>query len=142
MGEEKVAVLGKVHPEVAENFSFVKDVYIAEIRIDAVASKANKTFRYLPFAKFPSIDRDFALVMKEEVAAQDVVDCFTKLPLCENVKVFDVYRNAQQLGEGNKSIAVTVTFRDRNKTLEDKNIEKQVSSCLKELQEKYGATLR
>ena len=142
MGEEKVAVLGKVHPEVAENFSFVKDVYIAEIRIDAVASKANKTFSYLPFTKFPSIDRDFALVMKEEVAAQDVVDCFTKLPLCENVKVFDVYRNAQQLGEGNKSIAVTVTFRDRNKTLEDKNIEKQVSSCLKELQEKYGATLR
>lgn len=141
-GDECVAVFGKVHPEVAKNFDFATDVYAAEIRIDALNAHADKTFRYQTFAKFPSIDRDFALVMKEEVHAQDIVDCFTKIPLCENVKVFDVYRNAAQLGEGNKSIAVTVTFRDKNKTLEDKNIEKQLSSCLKELQEKYGATLR
>ena len=63
------------------------------------------------------------------------------LSLVENATLFDVYRG-EQLGANKKSLAISVVFRDKNKTLQDADIEKQVGKALKNIKEKYNAVLR
>ena len=73
--------------------------------------------------------------------AQNILDEFLNLPLVESATLFDTYRS-EQLGAGKKSLAISVVFRDANKTLQDNDIEKQAGKALRAINEKYGAALR
>ena len=132
---------GKIHPQVASNFDIGVDCWYAEINLDALYVLARSDIKYQPFTKFPSVSRDFAFLCDEEVAAQDVLDEFLNLPLVESADLFDVYRG-EKLGAGKKSLAITVVLRDKNKTLQDSDIEKQCAKALKSLKEKYNVVLR
>ncbi len=132
---------GKLHPSVAANFDIECECMYAEIFLDVLLQNARADVHFVPFAKFPSVSRDFALLCDEDVAAQDILDEFLRLPLAESADLFDVYRG-EKLGDGKKSLAITVVFRDKNKTLQDSDIEKQCAKALRAIQEKYGATLR
>lgn len=132
---------GKIHPQVAVNFDINVECLYAELFLDKLLGLKSRGIKFEPFAKYPSITRDFAFVCNEEVAAQDILDEFLALSLVENASLFDVYRG-EQLGIGNKSLAVSVEFRDRNKTLQDSDIEKQVGKALKNIKDKYDAVLR
>ncbi len=136
-----IGVFGKVHPQICENLAIEVECYIAELYLDKLIEVKRSELAFSPIARFPSVTRDFALVCDESVAAQDILDEFLALPLAENAELFDVYRGAQ-LGDGKKSVAVAVSFRDNTKTLQDKDIEKQVGKALKNISDKLGATLR
>jgi phenylalanyl-tRNA synthetase beta chain len=137
-----VASFGLVHPKVAANFDFNKQVYVADINVDVLLSLGKAPFKFQPLSKFPPVLRDFALVMDESVAAQDILDCIkANCPLSDSVTLFDVYRSST-LGENKKSLAVSVSFLDRNKTLADSDIEKQIAKCLAVLSANFGAVLR
>lgn len=133
--------MGKIHPQIAKNFDISVDCFVAELTLEDVFEKDNENFRYKPFGKFPSVTRDFAFVADEDVAAQDLLDEFLCLPQVVQASLFDVYRSPQ-LGEGKKSLAVTVEFKDNNKTLQDEDVAKPVAKALKNIKEKYGAELR
>lgn len=133
--------MGKIHPQIAKNFDISVDCFVAELTLEDVFEKDNENFRYKPFGKFPSVTRDFAFVADEDVAAQDLLDEFLCLPQVTQASLFDVYRSPQ-LGEGKKSLAVTVEFKDNNKTLQDEDVAKPVAKALKNIKEKYGAELR
>ena len=133
--------MGKIHPQIAKNFDISVDCFVAELTLEDVFEKDNENFRYKPFGKFPSVTRDFAFVADEDVAAQDLLDEFLCLPQVAQASLFDVYRSPQ-LGEGKKSLAVTVEFKDHNKTLQDEDVAKPVAKALKNIKEKYGAELR
>lgn len=133
--------MGKIHPQIAKNFDISVDCFVAELALEDVFEKDNENFRYKPFGKFPSVTRDFAFVADEDVAAQDLLDEFLCLPQVAQASLFDVYRSPQ-LGEGKKSLAVTVEFKDNNKTLQDEDVAKPVAKALKNIKEKYGAELR
>lgn len=132
---------GKLHPQVALNFNIETDCFYAELYLDKLLSAAREAVKFEPFAKYPSITRDFAFLCGEDVAAQDILDEFLSLSLVESAQLFDVYRS-EQLGVNNKSLALSVVFRDKNKTLQDSDIEKQVGKALKNIKEKYDAALR
>lgn len=132
---------GKIHPQVASNFDIEVDCMYAELFLDKLTEAKRGEIKFEPFAKYPSIGRDFAFVCDEDVAAQDILDEFFALSLVESAKLFDVYRG-EQLGRGKKSLAVSVIFRDKNKTLQDADIEKQVGKALKIIRDKYNAVLR
>ena len=139
---EKMGFFGEVHPTVADRFGLSEKSYIAQLDFDALYRLKNNIFSFETFAKFPPVDRDFALIMDEDVLAQDVLDEIkNQCPLCEYANLFDTYRS-QAIGEGKKSLAINVRFRDKNKTLKDVDIEKQVSICLQVLKDKFGAVLR
>lgn len=138
---KSVGKFGKVHPQVCANFDIDVDVFYAELSLDALCELRRGEIKFAPIAKFPSVTRDFALVCDEAVAVQDILDEFLAMPLCEDAALFDVYRGAQ-VGEGKKSVAVSVVLRDKNKTLSDSDIEKQVAKALKSVADKYGAVLR
>ena len=136
-----IGSFGKIHPQVAVNFDINVDCWLAELNLDALLTFARNEIRYQPFAKFPSVSRDFAFLCDEDVAAQDILDEFLLLPLVESADLFDVYRG-DKLGVGKKSLAITVVFRDRNKTLQDSDIEKQSGRALRALKEKFNVVLR
>lgn len=136
-----VGCFGKIHPQVASNFDIEVDCMYAELNFDKLFEYVDCAVKYQPFAKFPSVTRDFAFVCDEEVAAQDILDEFLNLKLVESTELFDVYRS-EQLGANKKSLAISVVFRDSNKTLQDADIEKQSGRALNIIKEKYGAVLR
>lgn len=137
----KVGHFGKIHPQVAANFDIQTDCMYAEIYLDKLLKLVRKEIEYRSFPKFPSVSRDFAFLCDEDIAAQDVLDEFLNLPLVERAELFDVYRG-ERLGAGKKSLAITVVFRDKNKTLKDDEIEKQCAKVLRVIKEKYGVALR
>ena len=136
-----VGHFGKIHPQIAANFDIEVDCMYAEIYLDKLFEQARVDFKYSPIAKFPSVSRDFAFLCDEDIDAQSILDEFINLPLVESADLFDIYRG-EKLGYAKKSLAITVVFRDKNKTLQDSDIEKQCSKALKAIKEKYRATLR
>ncbi len=138
---KNIGHFGKIHPQIASNFDIDVDCWYAELYLDELFRLARGDVRYQPFAKYPSVSRDFAFLCNEDVAVQDILDEFTCLSLVESAELFDIYRD-EKLGEGKKSVAITVVFRDRNKTLQDSDIEKQCAKALKSLREKYNVVLR
>lgn len=137
----KIGYFGKIHPQIAANFDIETDCMYAEICLDKLFEQARSEIKYRTFPKYPAVSRDFAFLCDEDVAAQDVLNEFLALASTESAQLFDVYRD-DKLGAGKKSLAITVVFRDRNKTLQDSDIEKQCGRALRALKEKYGVTLR
>ncbi|MCH5156913.1 MAG: phenylalanine--tRNA ligase subunit beta [Clostridiales bacterium] len=136
-----VGHFGKIHPQVAANFDIDVDCMYAELDMDKLMENARGDVKYQSFGKFPSVSRDFAFLCDEDVPAQAVLDEFLNIYMVESAELFDIYRD-EKLGAGKKSLAITVVFRDRKKTLQDGDIEKQCSRALKALKDKYGVTLR
>ncbi len=138
---QEIGHFGKLHPQIAENFDIAAECMYAELNLDKLFELARNEIKYQPIAKYPSVSRDFALLCDEDIAAQDVLNEFLALPSVESARLFDVYRG-EKLGANKKSLAVTVVLRDKNKTLQDSDIEKQCGRALRSLKEKYGVTLR
>ena len=136
-----VGHFGKIHPQIAANFDIDVDCMYAELYLDKLLANVRGDVKYQTFAKFPAVSRDFAFLCDEDIPAQAVLDEFLSIYMVESAELFDVYRDAK-LGAGKKSLAITVVFRDRKKTLQDTDIEKQSVRVLKALKDKYGVTLR
>ncbi len=142
---KKVGVIGEVHPNVAQKYGIDNQrLYVAEICIDDVYSEdclAKRKVR--AFSKFPTMDRDLALVVNESVPVGDMIDAVNnaKIKFLTNVEVFDVYRS-EQIGEGKKSVALNFSFSSLERTLTDEEIANEMSKILSTLKRKVGAKIR
>lgn len=141
INNEKIGYFGKIHPKVSGNFDIETGCMYAELCLDKLFEFKCREFKFEPFAKYPSVTRDFAFLCDEDVAAQDILDEFCSYNLVECAELFDVYRS-EQLGKGKKSLAVSVVLRDKNKTLQEKDVEKLINKVLKNIMEKFGVKLR
>ena len=133
-----IGTFGELHPNVIENYNLGQRVYVAEINIDTVFENLNLTKSYNPLPKYPSTSRDIALIVKEEI--EDIIKANGE-DLVESYKLFDVYKGAQ-IEEGHKSIAYSITYRSKDKTLTDEDVAKVHEKILSELSEKLNANLR
>ncbi|MCM1289112.1 MAG: phenylalanine--tRNA ligase subunit beta [Corallococcus sp.] len=138
---ECCGAFGKIHPQIAKNFGINVEVAYAELDFDKLTANKSEEIKFENFGKFPSISRDFAFVCDESVPAQEILNEFLALSYVCDAHLFDVYRG-EQLGADKKSLAISVEFRDNNRTLQDADIEKQVGRALKNIKDKYDATLR
>lgn len=138
-----IGTFGELHPDVIENYNLGQRVYVAEINIDTVFENLNLTKSYNPLPKYPSTSRDIALIVKDEVFVKQIEDIIKANgeDLVESYKLFDVYKGAQ-IEEGHKSIAYSITYRSKDKTLTDEDIAKVHEKILSELSEKLNANLR
>ena len=98
--------------------------------------------KYTEVAKFPAVERDIAMVIDEEVEVGNIERAIEKKgkKILEEVKLFDVYRD-EKIGEGKKSVAYSLKFRSKDRTLTDEEINVTMEEILKEL-EALGAELR
>ena len=138
-----IGAFGELHPDVIENYNLGQRVYVAEINIDTVFENLNLTKSYNPLPKYPSTSRDIALIVKDEVFVKQIEDIIKANgeDLVESYKLFDVYKGAQ-IEEGHKSIAYSITYRSKDKTLTDEDVAKVHEKILSELSEKLNANLR
>lgn len=142
--DQYVGYMGEIHPKVMENYDLTKPVYIAELNIDKLYEiKSNMDgYKYVSISKYPSIERDFALVLKDEINAQDILNTVYSCggEYLVSAKVFDVYYGAQ-LKKGYKSIAINTEFK-ANKTLTEQEISLTMDTILNTLKDKYNARIR
>ena len=149
VGLDVIATIGEVHPEVLMNYDINKRCYLAELNISKVVkySKQNKKYQEVP--KFPAVERDIAIIVDEDVEVGAIEQAIVKKSKrllkgkkgLEEIKLFDIYRD-EKLGEGKKSIAYSLIFRDKTKSLSDDEVNPVMEEITKELEEKFGATLR
>ncbi len=142
VGKDVIATLGEIHPEVAENYDIKGDVYCAEIWLDKLVKYGKMNKKYTEVAKFPAVERDIAMVIDEDVEVGNIERAIEKKgkKILEEVKLFDVYRD-EKIGAGKKSVAYSLKFRSKDKTLTDEEINSTMEEILKEL-ESLGAELR
>ena len=138
----QIAALGEIHPDVAAAFDIKSRVYIAEIDLDVLRPLEKEFYGIRPLPKYPSVSRDIAVVVDESVGAGTLMEAVRKAAgkTLETIKLFDIYRG-NQLGEGKKSLAYTLTLRASDRTLTDEEINGIMDKVLKCLVE-YNAELR
>ena len=143
VGIDVIATIGEVHPEVLDNYGIEKRAYLAEVNLSKVTkySKANK--KYVEVPKFPAVERDIAIIIDEKVEVGQIEKIITKKAkkLLEKMQLFDIYRN-EKLGENKKSVAYSLIFRDKNRTLSDDEINVVMENIISELQKTLNAELR
>ena len=143
VGIDVIATIGEVHPEVLDNYGIEKRAYLAEVNLSKVTkySKANK--KYVEVPKFPAVERDIAIIVDEKVEVGQIEKIITKKAkkLLEKMQLFDIYRN-EKLGDNKKSVAYSLIFRDKNRTLSDEEINVVMENIIGELQKTLNAELR
>jgi len=143
-GDEDCGFIGELHPDLRERLGIPKRLYIAELDLDALTRKFRKTRKtFTPLPKFPSVRRDIALIVDEEMPASIILEEITKLDskLIEDADVFDVFTGGH-VEKGKKSVAVSLHLRAQDKTLTDEEINKVQDKTIKKLQLALGADLR
>ncbi|MBS5786741.1 MAG: phenylalanine--tRNA ligase subunit beta [Clostridioides difficile] len=140
---KNIGTLGELHPDVIENYDLGQRVYVAEIDVDSVFANSDETALYKPLPKYPSTSRDIALVVKDNIYVKQIDDIISAngKGLVEDFKLFDVY-TGNQIEKGYKSIAYSITYRSKDRTLTDEDVAKVHDKILSELSEKLDANLR
>lgn len=142
-GGKKFGYVGKIHPTVAENFGIPEDVYVAEIDLSGFIFDAEKIVRFKPLPKFPIVDRDLAVTVKESCTIGELIACIRESigELCESVELFDVYQG-EQIESGFKSVAFSIKLYSDEKTLVDAQIQECMNRAVEGLGKQFGAKLR
>jgi len=135
--------LGKVRRSILDKFEIEDDVYAAELRLPVLYSNydAEKKFRSLP--KYPKVSRDVAFVVDETLEQGKIENELREScgELLEEVRLFDVYVG-EQIGNGKKSIAYSLEFQPRERTMTDREIDDLMRSIVRRVEKKFGAKLR
>lgn len=142
VGKEIVGVIGNIHPLMEKKYD-VKDIYVAELNLSALLNVKTGKIKYQSIPQYPSVSRDIALVMDEDVPTFDVCQRIIKSSnkLVKATKIFDVYVG-EHVEAGKKSVAINLTFQDDKKTLQEKDINDAMDKILAAVEKDFGAVLR
>lgn len=143
IGKQRAGVFGEIHPDLLDNYGIDTLGYMAELNLDVLYEAANTTKAYKPLPKFPAVTRDIALLVDDAILVGEIEETIVKAGgnIVEKVSLFDIYKG-KQIPEGKKSIAYAISYRDENKTLTDKEVNKVHDKILRSLEYKLGAQLR
>lgn len=135
--DEVIGFIGEVHPEVLETYGIGEKACVAVIDLPMVMEKATFDKKYEPIGRFPAVTRDISMVMDKSILVGTVEEVIRKKGgrLLESCNLFDVYEGSQ-IGKDKKSVAFSIVFRSKERTLEDKEISaimEKIVSALKEL---------
>ena len=124
-----VGYLGEVHPDIADAYGIGTKAYVAVLDMPEIVKRATFDRKYTGIARFPSVNRDISMVMPKEILVGQVEDVIEKKggEYLESYALFDLYEGAQ-IKAGYKSVAYSIVFRAKDKTLED-----GASSCVSNL---------
>ena len=141
---EELGIMGEIHPDVAEKYGMKGErIYCCELMFGALQRWADTEIVYTPLPRYPSTARDIALLVDEDMEVGKIEDVIRSFggKILEDVKLFDVYRG-HQVEDGKKSVAFSLVYRDRDKTLTDEEVTKVHSGVLDALKDKLNAVLR
>jgi len=136
-------VMGEIHPDVMENYDIAERVYIGEFKLEKIIDYTDLKYKYEPLPRYPAVNRDIAILVKDEILADTVRDCIqqTAGEIIEEIKLFDVYKG-KQIPEGYKSLAFSIKYRSHERTLTDEEVNQIHEKIIKTLENKLNAKLR
>jgi phenylalanyl-tRNA synthetase beta chain len=137
-----VGWIGEVHPLVAAKWDIEQTVAAFELDLGAVPEPPTAAYRDV--TSFPEVREDLAVVVADDVPAARVLDVVSRAgaPLLSTAEVFDVYRNAETLGEGNVSLALRLSYRAPDRTLTDEEVGEKRTQITDALAEELGGRVR
>ncbi len=138
---EKIGYLGMLHPTLEKQLGFDTQVFLFELDQELLLSKLLPKFR--PLSKYPSVRRDMALIVNEEIAVSEIIKCIKSCeePTLKDIVIFDIYRG-KGVEEGSKSVALSLILQDESQTLTDSQIDAIFSRLLETLKTTISAKLR
>ena len=137
-----VGYLGEVHPQVADNYGIGERAYVAVIDMPEIVELATFDRKYEGIAKYPAVSRDISMVVPKEILVGQIEEVIEKKggAYLESYKLFDLYEGAQ-IKPGFKSVAYSITFRAKDRTLEEADVSAAMTKILQALEE-MGIELR
>ena len=144
LGKKKLVEFGVVNKNIIKEFGIKQEVLFADFDWSTILSiTGKKTMKVSNITKFPSVKRDLALMLDEKVTFKEIYDLAfqSERNLLKDVDLFDVYQG-DKLPEGKKSYAVSFVLQDKNKTLEDRQIDKIMQKLQQSFEKNLKAVLR
>ena len=144
---QPVGLFGQLHPLVVAAYEFQIEaewpVVAADIDLDLLLAQVPELHVVRSVPRFPPVQQDIAVVVAEHIPAEQVQSLIlqTGQPLLTGVRLFDVYRG-EQIGQGKKSLAYSLTFQSEKATLTDQVVARQQQNIVKRLERELGAELR
>ena len=134
--------LGEVHPEVCDNYDMKTRAYVAVLDMPEVIPYATFDRKYEGIAKYPAVSRDISMVVPKEILAGQIEAVIAQRggKILEDYQLFDIYEG-DQIREGFKSVAYSITFRAKDRTLEEADVTAAMKKILNGL-EGMGIELR
>lgn len=123
LGKEKIGYLGEVHPTVAASYGIGEKAYLAVLDMPTVTKHASFDRKYEGITRFPAVSRDISMVVPRKVLAGQIEDVILQRggKILESCRLFDLYEGVQ-IKPGFKSVAYSITFRAKDRTLEEADI--------------------
>jgi len=143
VGDQCIGSVAELHPDTMKSFEISKRTILAEVDLELLAQLRTSMGHVHSLPKFPAVTRDIALVMDEKVTVGSVLTAIRKAggALLESASMFDIYRGAQ-LGEGKKSVAFSLVFRNPDRTLSDDDVNPVMKKILTVCEKDCQAMLR
>lgn len=143
INNQELVSFGKVNAETQKSFDIEHEVFYADFNIDNLMKLVNTSIQYKEVSKFPSVRRDLALLIDNQITYSQIEQLAVKQDrkLLKEVNLFDVYEG-KNLPEGKKSYGVSFKFLDENKTLTDNQIDKVMSKIIAVFEKELKAQLR
>ncbi len=143
-GDQALGVLGEIHPLVRQRYDFpAAPVLAAELDLEALLVSTPTSHAIRPVPAFPPVLEDLAVVVEENVPAEQVEALIRQAggTLLQDVRLFDLYRG-EQIGSAMKSLAYSLTYQAPDRTLTDEEVAQVRNRIVKRLEETLQAHLR
>lgn len=135
--------LGELHPDVGEQFGLKQRAIVAEICLSRVLEQANNVPLFQGIPRYPAVVRDLAIVVERDVTVTQIAEVIKRAAgdLLVDLQLFDVYQG-EQVADQRKSLAYSLVFQSRDKTLFDAEVSGLLEKIIGQLQTQVGARLR
>jgi phenylalanyl-tRNA synthetase beta chain len=139
-------VIGNIYiisEELLKLFDIDDDVYLVEMKIDELLNLTGESVKYKDISKFPPVKRDLALIVKKDTKFGEIEETIKSSggEYLQGLSLFDIYSD-DKLGKDKKSMAFSLEFSSKEKTLTDEEVNKQIQKIIKTLERKLEITLR
>ncbi|RDH84516.1 MAG: phenylalanine--tRNA ligase subunit beta [endosymbiont of Galathealinum brachiosum] len=133
--------IGALHPNTQKTLDIDPIVYVFEVDQESLLEGSVPAFE--PLSKFPEVRRDLAVLVKQEIAVEDLVKSIKSVTseIFQEILLFDVYTGTN-IEDGLKSVALGLILQGFSSTLTEEDVEKEINQIITVLNDKYGATLR
>ena len=135
LDRNEIGIIGRVHPSIKKD-----EIYICELNLNSLLSRV-KPIKYKTASKYPSIEKDFAFIVNNDVTNAEMKEAIKKSAgrMLDSVNIFDIYENIE---EGKKSMAYKLVFKDETRTLSDEEVMVVFNKVIKDIEMKFDAKLR
>jgi phenylalanyl-tRNA synthetase beta chain len=140
---QSVGYLGKVDTDVLKSFGIKQEVFFFDLDIDILTALDPEPKAYTSLPRYPSVKWDIALVLPERVPAGDLLNSISSAgeTLVELAEIFDIYRG-KGIDTDHKSVAISITYRSADQTLDDSTVNKVHQRLIKMLEERFDGKMR